>query len=55
MNVVVEEADESVLRIELLIEAEIIKADRLSALLTEAKEILAIVSKAQKTAKSNRP
>ena len=54
MNVVIEEADESVFWIELLFDTGIISIEKLSPLLKEANEILCIVSKAQKTAKSHK-
>ncbi|MBC8051712.1 MAG: four helix bundle protein [Sphingobacteriaceae bacterium] len=53
ISIVVEEADESVFWIEVLTEAEIVPQQKIIHLLKEAKEILAIVSKARKTA-SNR-
>ena len=51
MSVVVEEADESVFWLELLTATGIIPAKQLNSLLSEANEILAIVSKAKKTMK----
>ena len=50
MGVVVEEADESVFWIELLIEANIVKGEKLKELIDEANEILSIVSAARKSA-----
>jgi four helix bundle protein len=51
LGIVVEEIDETVLWLELLIESEILSATRLSDLLTEANELLAIFSTSQLTAK----
>ena len=49
----IEEADESYFWLELLCEAEIIKAERLSLLINEAKELTAIFTAQGKTAKAN--
>ena len=49
-----EEADESVFWMEVLVEAEIVTQQKISVLLNEAKEILAIVSKARKSASIQR-
>lgn len=46
----VEDADESVFWMEVLLEADIVSQQKISALLNEAKEILAVVSKARKSA-----
>ncbi len=51
MGVVVEESDETVFWIELLGESEIVKIERLSDLLKEANELLAIFAASQHTAK----
>ena len=51
MGIVVEEADETVFWIELLIDAELVRAEKISDLLKEANEILFIVSAASKTAR----
>jgi four helix bundle protein len=51
LGIVVEEIDETVLWLELLIESEILSATRLSDLLKEANELLAIFSTSQLTAK----
>jgi four helix bundle protein len=51
LGIVVEEIDETVLWLELLIESEILSATRLSDLLIEANELLAIFSTSQLTAK----
>ena len=51
LGVVVEEIDETVLWIELLGESEILPAERLSSLLKEANELLAIFITSQMTAK----
>ena len=52
MSIVVEEADESVFWLELLVEAGIIEERKMELILSEAKEIVSIVSKARKTAKN---
>ncbi|HEY0053814.1 MAG TPA: four helix bundle protein [Pedobacter sp.] len=49
MCIVVEEADESVFWMESLIEAGIVSEFQISVLFTEAKEILALVSRARKS------
>jgi four helix bundle protein len=54
IGIVVEEADETVFWLELLAESEIVQAGKLSPLLTEAKELLAIFAASQLTAKHNR-
>jgi hypothetical protein len=46
---VVEEADESVLWIELLVESGIVKKDRVAGLLTEARELTAIFTASTNT------
>ena len=51
MGIVAEEADESVLWLELLIESGIIKSDLTDTLLKEAKELAAILTASQQTAK----
>ena len=51
IGVVAEEADESVLWLELLTESEIISPEKTEALLTEARELAAIFTASQKTAK----
>jgi len=51
MGVVVEESDETVFWIEFLGESEIVKIERLSDLLKEANELLAIFAASQHTAK----
>ncbi len=53
LNVIEEEADESYFWLELLCEAEIIKAEKLSLLINEAKELTAIFTAQGKTAKAN--
>lgn len=53
LNVIEEEADESYFWLEIICEAEIIKADRLSLLINEAKELTAIFTAQGKTAKAN--
>jgi four helix bundle protein len=49
LGVVVEEADETVFWLEVLTEAEIVAADRVQSLCTEARELLAIFAASQKT------
>jgi four helix bundle protein len=53
LNVIEEEADESYFWLELLCEAEIIKAEKLSLLIIEAKELTAIFTAQGRTAKAN--
>lgn len=53
MGIVAEEADESVLWLELLEETGILKPEKLSAIRAEAKELTAIFSTSLKTAKEN--
>lgn len=54
MNIVVEEADESVFWLELLSDTGVVKKERLSDLHSEANEILAICAASLRTAKQNR-
>ncbi|MEO8148263.1 MAG: four helix bundle protein [Bacteroidia bacterium] len=49
ISIVVEEADESAFWMELIIEADIMKKERVDSLLKEANEILAVMSKARST------
>lgn len=51
LGIVVEEADETVFWLELLIESEIVRAERVAELLGEALEVLAILSASQRTAR----
>jgi len=51
IGVVVEEADETVFWLDLLIEAEVVVANRMGPLLAEANELLAIFAASQRTAK----
>ena len=53
MSIVVEEADESVFWLELITATGIIPSKQLESLLSEATEILSIVARARKTAKSH--
>jgi four helix bundle protein len=53
MGVVVEEIDETVLWLELLSEAGIVKRDRMENLLQESNELLAIFAASQRTARKN--
>ena len=55
IGVVVEEADETVFWLELLVEAGIVPASKMTELLAEANELLAIFSASQRTARSSRP
>lgn len=54
LGIVAEEADESVLWLELLEEANILKHERLEDIMKEAKELVAIFSTSLKTAKENK-
>lgn len=52
MGVVVEEADETLLWLELLVEIGIVKPERMKLLLLEANELLAIFSSSRHTARN---
>ncbi len=54
IGIVIEEADETVLWLELLIESEIVPAIRLESLIAEANQLLAIFSAFGRTAKNDR-
>ena len=54
MGIVEEESDESVYWMELLVEAGIVKAERLESLTTEGNEILAITVASINTAKKHK-
>ena len=54
MGIAVEESDESVYWLELLIEAQIVSRQRLSAMLDEANQLLAIFAASLETARSRR-
>jgi four helix bundle protein len=54
IGVVVEEADETVLWLELLVDTAIMPATRMAKLLVEANELLAIFAASQHTARSRR-
>ncbi len=54
LGIVAEEADESVLWLELLEESNVLSHERLAEIAKEAKELAAIFSASQKTAKGNR-
>ena len=54
IGVVVEEADETVLWLEMLVDTEIVSARRLEKLLLEANELLAIFAASQRTARMKR-
>jgi four helix bundle protein len=51
IGVVVEEADETVFWLELLVESDVLSAEKAKALIEEANELLAIVSASQRTAR----
>lgn len=53
IGVVVEEADETVFWLELLVDTKIVSAAKMSELLREANELLAIFAASQRTAKRN--
>lgn len=53
IGVVVEEADETVFWLELLVETGIVSSERMSDLLAEANELLAIFAASQHTARRN--
>lgn len=55
LRIVEEECDESLFWMELLVENNLVKAGRLSALMKEADELLAIVVSSAKTARTSRP
>jgi len=55
LGIVVEEADETVLWLELLVDCGIVPRKRMDPLLIEANELLAIFAAAQLTAKSKAP
>jgi four helix bundle protein len=55
LGIVVEEADETVLWLELLVDCGIVPRERMDPLLIEANELLAIFAAAQLTAKSKAP
>jgi len=54
VGVVVEESDETVLWLELLVDTQIVSASRMTKLLTEANELLAIFAASQHTARTRR-
>jgi hypothetical protein len=54
MNVVVEEADETVFWLEFLVDTEIIPAEKLDLLLKEGNELLAICAASLRTAKHHK-
>ena len=54
IGVVVEEADETVLWLELLVDTEIVPANRMTDLLSESNELLAIFAASQYTARKRR-
>jgi four helix bundle protein len=55
LGIAVEEADESVGWLELIAEVELAEGDEIEWLLTESKELLAILGASQKTAKQKPP
>ncbi len=54
IGIAIEEADETVLWLELLVESKIVPAARLEALMAEANQLLAIFSASGRTAKNGR-
>ena len=54
IGIVVEEADETVLWLELLVETDIVKESRMASLLKESNELLAIFAASQYTARKRR-
>ncbi len=54
MGIVEEEADESIYWMELLVEAEIVKPEKVDSLVKEADELLAITVSSIKTARRNK-
>jgi four helix bundle protein len=54
LGIVIEEADESILWLELIIESNIMRADLLQTLLQEAKELTAIMIASKKSASKNK-
>jgi len=54
IGIVVEEADETVLWLELLVDTDIVQQKRMTSLLNEANELLAIFAASQYTAKKRR-
>jgi four helix bundle protein len=54
LGIVAEEADESVLWLELLTDANIVKPRRLTEIMQEARELVAIFSTSLKTARGNK-
>ena len=54
MGIVVEEADKTVFWLELLVDTEIVKGERMAPLLSEANELLAIFAASQATAKRSK-
>ena len=54
LSVVLEEADETLYWLELLQESRLVKSERLTDLLNEARELVAISAAARKTAKQGR-
>ena len=54
IGVVVEEADESVFWLEMLVESEAVRPERMDGLLKEAGELLAIFAASQRTARGSR-
>jgi len=54
LSIVVEEADESIFWMEVLVEADVIKQNEINGLMTEAHEILKVVSTARKSVSENK-
>ncbi|HEV7857666.1 MAG TPA: four helix bundle protein [Pyrinomonadaceae bacterium] len=55
MGIVEEEADEAIYWMELLVEADLVRRERVGNLLEEANQLLAIVVSSIKTARGNKP
>jgi four helix bundle protein len=54
IGIVVEEADETVFLLEMLVDCEIVPSERMGELLAEARELSALFTASQRTAKSAR-
>jgi four helix bundle protein len=55
MGIVEEEADEAIYWIELLVESNLVKGERVGNLLDEANQLVAIIVSSIKTARENKP
>ena len=54
MGTVVEEADESVFWLEMLVDTEVVRREKIEPLLREGNELLAIFAASQRTARANK-